>query len=54
MKKYRVLVDIIEHGYVDVEANDKQEATDKAEDEINNGGFVGNNSDVELLEVIEN
>ena len=44
MKKYRVLVDMIEHGYVDVEAKNEAEAKEKAFGALDDGAFVGNNS----------
>ena len=54
MTKYRVLINMIENGFVDVEAQDEQEATDKATEESNNGGFVGSNSYAEIVGVEKN
>jgi hypothetical protein len=54
MKKYRVEIDMIEHGYVDVEAESVQEATNKATEISNEGGFVGINSEARIVAVRNN
>lgn len=44
-KQYRIEITMTEYGYVDVWASDKYRAKERAEEESNNGGFVGVNSD---------
>ena len=57
MKKYRVNVDMIEHGYVDVEAPDEAseaEIRTLADEECQNDGFRGVNSHAEIGKIILN
>ena len=49
--KYRVLVNMIEEGYVDVDADTYDEVHDKAYEEIEAGGFVGSNFHAEVVGV---
>lgn len=52
-KKYRVYATMKEYGYVDIEANSKEEAKELAFEAINNGDFTSNNSECETGEVVE-
>jgi len=51
MKTYRVLVNMIEYGYVDVEAESENEALEKAGDEVDAGAFRGANSECQIIDV---
>lgn len=53
MKKYRIAVTMTEHGYVEVQAENKAEALEKAQEESDSGGFVGINSEGSIGEIIE-
>jgi hypothetical protein len=51
MPKYRVLIDMVEHGFVEVEAENEDEATEKGIEESNEGGFIGGNSEAIVIGV---
>jgi hypothetical protein len=51
MKKYLVNVKEINYGWVEVEARDEQEASDKATMEIENGNVVWTKTDCEIEEI---
>ena len=55
MKKeiYRIGITIHEKGYVEVEATNEKEALELAEEESNNGGFIGYNSYSEIEKILE-
>ena len=53
MKDYIVNLKHIEYGFVRVKANDKQEASDKAQDEEMNGNAIWNNSETEIMDIEE-
>ena len=52
-KIYRIAVEMIEEGYVDVEANSKEEALDYAGEVCNEGGFEGHDSYAKIGKVLE-
>jgi len=53
MKKYIAHIKEINYGWVEVEARDEQEASDKATIEIENGNIVWTKTDCEIEEVKE-
>ena len=56
MKKYRVEVTMTEYGYVEVEASadaDEADIRTLADEECNNGGFVGVNSEGIIGDIIK-
>lgn len=53
IKIYRVAVDMIETGYVEVKATSMEEALFLATEESDNGGFIGYNSSAVVGEVLE-
>ena len=55
--KYRINITMIENGFVDIEAEaglDEATLRTLADEEAQNGGFIGTNSHAEIGEVIIN
>jgi len=53
MKKYQVNIKRIEYGFVEVEAEDKQEATDKASTLVTDGMATWGKEETEIEDVEE-
>jgi len=53
MKTYRIAVTMREDGYVEVEAENEEEAFEKAEIENEAGGFVSYKSECSIGEILE-
>jgi len=53
MKKYKVNVNRIEYGFVEVEAEDEQEASDKASALEEDGMVNWMNSEINIMEIEE-
>lgn len=51
MKTYRIAVDMIENGYIEVQAKNKKEALQQIDDNLDS--FTGFNSHASIGEVLE-
>lgn len=53
MTKYRVEINMIEQGYVDIECEDKADIDELAVEECDRGGFRSFNSTSEIVKIID-